>query len=87
MYGIDKNAHLSQIKELKIRETALKGCKGAHNRYFRWMNLFESESDTVKEEHLEQERILLSTPLVMEMTTLVETLLPTSIDHRSADEL
>ncbi len=64
MYGIDKNVHLPQIKELKIRVTALKGCKGAHNRYFRWINLFES--DTVKDEYLEQERILLSTPLVME---------------------
>ena len=62
MYGIGKNAHLSQIKELKIRATALKGYKGAHNRDFRWMNLFES--DTVKEEYLEQERILLSNPCI-----------------------
>jgi hypothetical protein len=49
------------------------------------MNLFES--DTVKDEYLEQERILLSTPLVMEMTILVGTLLPTSIDYRSGDGL
>ncbi len=79
MYGIDIKKKCPVITNKRTKY------KGAHNRYFRWMNLFES--DTVKDEYLEQERILLSTPLVMEMTTLVDTLLPTSIDHRSADEL